>query len=87
MYGFLFGVLCNVTENRKKKSLNLLDSPLSSLWSASLYGCITACGAGFVSCAMPKQLTPAIPFVLIISSGYLGYKLVKSYISDSTDEQ
>lgn len=87
MCGFLFGVLCNISENRKKKSLNILDSPLSSLWNASLYGCITACGAGFVSCAMPKQLTPIIPFVLIISGGYLGYNLIKSYISNSKDDQ
>jgi hypothetical protein len=88
-YGFMFGVMCCITNAKleeKKKQLDLLESPLSTLFAASCYGGFTSCGAYIVSRVMPKQFTPAISVLLIASTGYLGYKLAKSYLTDNSKE-
>ena len=85
MFGFMFGTMCCITDRNtdpRYRRANLISAPLSTLFAASIYGGLTAIGAGLVASLMPKRTTPAIPILLTVSTAYLIYSLFKDTKKD-----
>ena len=88
-FGFMFGLTYFIVNEKLKKKkeqqLDIIESPLSTLFNASAYGLFTSLGALVVSDVMPRKFTPIVPIALVVSAGYLGYKLIMKYYSKNDD--